>query len=708
MRAFRTFFSVMLAAFTLAVAADLKAQILPDTNGPVVTVIASDNSATEGADSSVFTISRTGDTNGSLLVYFAASGTAQSGLDYKDLGTSILIPPGARAVRLEVVPVDDTLVETNETVVLHLTQSPLANAGSFYKIGTPAEAVVVIHDNDAPIETNHPPVVRIVNPTNHSVFLPPANISIFAEASDLDGTVQTVEFFAGSISLGVVTNNPLVMSPINPWHVFWTNVPSGSYGLRAIATDDKGARGESPLVSIIVRSEITNIAQPLVTIVATDPDAREIPPVPPGQERPQLYDPAVFTFTRTGDTGFPLTVYYRLGGTAQNGVDYEKLPGSITIPAGELSAAVYVSPIDDLLPEGDESVEISLILPPCAAVIPPPQGCYGAGVPSHALAIIHDDDLPPPTNRPPFVKLISPPNGAEFRAPANIFIQASAGDADGFVKSVAFYSGTNQIGQTDLSSNQLAVLGPNLVYGFVWSNVSVGTYEVTAIATDDQGASSVSIPVHITVAGTNVPPPPETNGLPVVTIFARDAYAAEGTNAADPNTATFVVTRFGNTNTTVIVYYSVSGSASNGVDYKEISGSVTIPAGERSARITITPLDDNLPEPTETIVLELHQPPFDFAATYKIGFPARAAAFIVDNDRLPPPTCQLPDGLFHLCLPGTNGWPYRLDCSTDMVSWITICTNKVVDGAIHFVEPDSGNTPQRFYRILPEISAPGE
>jgi hypothetical protein len=75
----------------------------------------------------------------------------------------------------------------------------------------------------------------------------------------------------------------------------------------------------------------------LVTIVATDPSATEIEVVPPGQGRPQLYDPAVFTVTRTGATGEALTVFYSLGGSASNGADYASLPGSLTIPAGASS-----------------------------------------------------------------------------------------------------------------------------------------------------------------------------------------------------------------------------------------------------------------------------------------------------------------------------------------------------------------------------------
>ena len=39
-----------------------------------------------------------------------------------------------------------------------------------------------------------------------------------------------------------------------------------------------------------------------------------------------------------------VTVRYWLGGTPQNGVDYQTLPGSVTIPAGASSVNVKVVP----------------------------------------------------------------------------------------------------------------------------------------------------------------------------------------------------------------------------------------------------------------------------------------------------------------------------------------------------------------------------
>ncbi len=205
-----------------------------------------------------------------------------------------------------------------------------------------------------------------------------------------------------------------------------------------------------------------------------------------------------------------------------------------------------------------------------------------------------------------------------------------------------------------------------------------GTYVLTARATDNGGAFGISSLVEIHVVETNGPP---TNAVPVVTITASDAVASEGTNCwhwlgwtnhpstdvCGTNTATFVVRRAGVTNTPLSVLYEIGGTASNGVDYTALPGSVTIPAGRRSAEIRIVPIDDTLPERIETVVLSLVALPASPTAPppYALGQPHRAAAIIVDNDQPRPLTGVLPDRNFHIMRPGDNGTWWRIECSTN-------------------------------------------
>src|SRR5205814_981416 len=110
-----------------------------------------------------------------------------------------------------------------------------------------------------------------------------------------------------------------------------------------------------------------------VSVVATDADASEQGP-----------DPGEFTFTRTGDTSFGLTVNYTLGATAHNGTYYQQPRTSMTIPAVSASATLPVMPIDHSEAECDETVVLTLTA----------DAAYDLGPTNSATITIVDNDQP--------------------------------------------------------------------------------------------------------------------------------------------------------------------------------------------------------------------------------------------------------------------------------------------------------------------------
>jgi uncharacterized protein (DUF1800 family) len=54
--------------------------------------------------------------------------------------------------------------------------------------------------------------------------------------------------------------------------------------------------------------------------------------------------PGIFTFTRSGDLTQPLAISYTIGGTANAALDFQRLPGTATFPAGVGSLNVNVAP----------------------------------------------------------------------------------------------------------------------------------------------------------------------------------------------------------------------------------------------------------------------------------------------------------------------------------------------------------------------------
>lgn len=96
------------------------------------------------------------------------------------------------------------------------------------------------------------------------------------------------------------------------------------------------------------------------------------------------------------------------------------------------------------------------------------------------------------------------------------------------------------------------------------------------------------------------PVPPVVPGNPSVRVQATDRNASE----AGPDAGRFTVSR-DSLGGDLAVAYSVSGTATAGGDYAALSGSVTIPAGQTSAEVVVTPIDDEVLETAETVILTL-------------------------------------------------------------------------------------------------------
>ncbi len=579
---------------------------------------------------------------------------------------------------------------------------------------------------------------------------------------------------------------------------------------------------------------------PVVTIRATDPIAT------------WSGNPGIFTVFRQGNPAPVLNVYYQIGGSAVNGIDYQTIGNLVQIPSGVLSADIVIHPLNKgqsmtktvtlqlggsplmqpLMPINHligypSNATVFIVsgpvtnIPPAVSIINPTDGAVfytpvnipivacasdpdgfvrsveffdgttslgivtnpitvlpaiigpvpplppmppyrpfvllwsNAPAAAHALTAKATDNSgapttsaavditvnvgppppppPPPPNLPPVVRITSPQNNSSFRQPVNLPIYAYAADKDGYVTGVEFFAGTNDLGAGHRidppAGTGVASVPPILLTNlwlFVWSNAPQGTFALTAVATDNGGASTTSDAVNVEILS---PPPPPLPVLPVVTIAAIDPIAIEGTNCwpwlglasatptwanwtattavyryftnCGPKDAIFAVHRFGSTNAALSVAYDVGGTAVRGTDYVPLPGVANIPAGHHTAFIPLVPIDDGPPDITSTVILKLTP-----SADYTIGRPASAAAIILDGPVPRPVTGVLADKSFHVNATGPDGAWFHVEYTTDLQHWTAICTNQVVQGAIDFVDPDAQNDSARFYRAVPEAAAP--
>jgi len=96
-------------------------------------------------------------------------------------------------------------------------------------------------------------------------------------------------------------------------------------------------------------------------------------------------------------------------------------------------------------------------------------------------------------NQPPVVSITSPANNATLTS-TNVTLEATASDPDGSVAKVQFFEGRTSLGEADQSPCRTSV------------SLAAGTHNISAQATDNQGATTSSAVVTVTI--TAAPPPP--------------------------------------------------------------------------------------------------------------------------------------------------------------------------------------------------------
>jgi hypothetical protein len=121
--------------------------------------------------------------------------------------------------------------------------------------------------------------------------------------------------------------------------IYQATLPPGNY---ALVVDNPPSSTTTPYA-------LAWHSLPAATIATTVPTAREID----GQA-------GQVTITRSGDTTLPLLVPLAVSGTAVSGTHFQALPASVTIPAGQTSAAVTVTPVADSLAQGNRSVIVAV------------------------------------------------------------------------------------------------------------------------------------------------------------------------------------------------------------------------------------------------------------------------------------------------------------------------------------------------------------
>ena len=105
-----------------------------------------------------------------------------------------------------------------------------------------------------------PPLVTVTAPANNTIFAAPASFTFSAAASDSDGSVTNVAFFANTTKLADDSSVPYSFNV--------TSLAAGNYTLTAVARDSSGLSTTSSPVNIVVSA---NTAAPIIFAKAPAP-----------------------------------------------------------------------------------------------------------------------------------------------------------------------------------------------------------------------------------------------------------------------------------------------------------------------------------------------------------------------------------------------------------------------------------------------------
>jgi len=355
--------------------------------------------------------------------------------------------------------VDGVLVNTDQ-------QFPYSYAWQPQAIGTYKIVALAFDDKNNVVGStptsviiSAPPTVNLTSPSDGAVVPAGAPITISANASDSDGAVTSVQFFADNILIGDDSTAP--------YSVSWTPIQKrdGSLTqLTALATDNFGITTITRATSV----SVTGSGGGGGSNVGTPPSVSLNNP--PSDTRLVVGQPLTMAATANDVDGNILAVQFFANGQSV-GSD-STFPYSATWTPVSLGAyAIQAKALDN-----DGNVTTTTV---------------------SVTVVANSSGLPQ-------VTILSPVTGSRGTVGAPVALAASAVDSDGLIVSVEFFVSGKSVGATTAFPH---VVG--------WIPTTPGTYAVTAAATDDGGNRVVSTVSTITVAAS-------IGNLPLAGLFFND------------------------------------------------------------------------------------------------------------------------------------------------------------------------------------------
>jgi ribosomal protein L35AE/L33A len=319
----------------------------------------------------------------------------------------------------------------------------------------------------------------------------------------------------------------------------------------------------------------------------------------------------------SGSDGAVSVNYATSNGTATAGSDYASASGTLNFANGETSKTFTVNITDDSVFEGDETVNLTLTSPTGGATL---------GSPSTAVLTINEDETPQPGQ---FQFSNATYNVNENGGTVTITLNRVNG-SDGPVG--VNYATAN--GSANSGSDYTSASGTlNFANGETSKTFTVnitddalleGSETFTVALTSPTGGATLGNPTTatVTIIDNDTPQPGQFQ-------FSSATYNVN----ENGGTVTITVTRTGGSAGAVSVNYATAnGTATEGADYANTSGTLNFADGETSKSFTVTVTNDTLVEGNEAFTVTLSTP----SGGATLGNPTTSTVTINDDDVIVP------------------------------------------------------------------------
>lgn len=282
-----------------------------------------------------------------------------------------------------------------------------------------------------------------------------------------------------------------------------------------------------------------------------------------------------------------LTIDVSITGTADEGFDYERVPRSIVIPSGSQFASFDLSSLTDDVLESDEEIVIS--------VLAGTGGAYQLGNRNKVRVVLRDVD----SGAARSVNITTVATEVDEGGIATFTLRTSA-ESDRDLPVIVQFAGTAtpEFDFVTPTDDQFVIRA-----GTMSTDVSV------RIRDDGNAESTETITVRVLPRVTGEPRSTYVTGLPAeATIEIRSGETPEmtvtgGGQIAEGFTGSFRIVADEPVPENTSINYQISGTATPGVDFRVVTGTVVMRAGSSSVSITIDTLDDDvILQPSDMVV----------------------------------------------------------------------------------------------------------